>query len=73
MTLEDVTTLFAEASGLFAAIVVQPTDTDLHELRKFLLPILPDIPYDLEEGKQNLVGIISDDTDYNTDYGISFV
>ena len=73
MTPEDVATLFAEASGLFAAIVGQTTDANLHELRKVLFPILRDIPYDLAEGKQNLVSLISDDTNYNTDYGLSFV
>ena len=73
MTPEDVATLFAEASELFAAIVGQPTDANLHELRKVLFPILLDIPYDLTEGKQKLIGIISDDTDYNRDYGLSFV
>ena len=73
MTPEDVATLFVEASELFAAIVGQPTDADLHELRKVLFPILLDILYDLAEGKQNLVGIISDNTDYNRDYGISLV
>ena len=73
MTPEDVATLFAEASELFTAIVDQPVDADLHKLCEVLFPILPDIPYDLAEGKQNLVGIISYDTDYNTDYGLSFV
>ena len=70
---EDISTLFTEASELFAAIFGQPTDANLHELRKVLFPILLDIPYDLTEGKQKLIGIISDDTDYNRDYGLSFV
>ena len=73
MTPEDVVTLSAEASGIFTAIVGQPMDADLHEIHEVLLPILLDIPYDLAEGKQNLVGIISDDTNYNTDYGLSFL
>ena len=73
MTPEDVATLFAEASELFAAIVGQPTDANLHELREVLFPILLDIPYDLVEVKQNLVGLISNDTNYNTDYGLRFV
>ena len=73
MTPEDVATLFAEASELFAAIFGQQTDANLHKLREVLFPILLDIPYDLAEGKQNLVGIISEDTDYNKDYNISFV
>ena len=70
---ENVATLFTEASDLFASIVGQPTDADIHELRKVLFPILLDIPYDMAEGKQNLVGLIFNDTDYNTDYGLSFV
>ena len=73
MSPEDVATLFTEALELFASIVGQPTDANLHKLCKFLFPILLEIPYDLAEGKQNLVGIISYDTDYNTDYGLSFV
>ena len=70
---EGINTLFAEVSELFAAIAGQPTDADLHKLRKVLFPILLDILYDLAEGKQNLVGRISDDTDYNKYYGIRFV
>ena len=73
MTPEDVATLSTEASGLFAAIVGQLMDANLHKLHEVLFPILLDIPYDLVEGKQKLVGIISDDTNYNTDYGLSFV
>ena len=73
MTPEDVATLFAEASEIFAAIVGQTTDADIHELCEVLFPILLDIPYDLAEEKKNLVGIISNGTDYNTDYGLSFV
>ena len=52
MTPEDVATLFAEASELFTAIVGQPTDADIHELREVLFPILLDISYDLAEGKK---------------------
>ena len=73
MTPENVVTLFAKASEIFTAIVGQLTDAVLHEIRKVLFPILLNIPYDLAEGKQNLVGIISEDTDYNKDYVISFV
>ena len=47
MMLEDVATLLEEAAELFAAIVGQRTDANLHELRKVLFPILLDIPYDL--------------------------
>ena len=73
MTPEDISTLFAEASERFAAIVGQPTDADIHELRECLFPILLDIPYDQENGKHNLVGIIADAADYRNNFGIAFV
>ena len=73
MTPEDVATLFAEAPERFVAIVGQPTDANLHELRECLFPILLSIPYDQETGVQILVGIISDAADYRNDFGIAFV
>ena len=73
MTPEDVAILFAEAFERFTAIVGQPTDADLHELRECLLPILLDIPYDQETGKHNLVGIIADGANYQNNFGLPFV
>ena len=68
MTPKYVATLFAEASELFAAIFGQPTDAYIHELRELFFLILLDILYGLTEGKQNLVGLISNDANYNMDY-----
>jgi len=70
---EDIAPLFAEVAETFPAIVGQPTDADLHELREALFPILLDIPYDKEVGAHNLVGLITGDADYTADYGARFV
>ena len=72
MTPEDITTLFAEASELFAAIVGQPTEANLHELRGVIYPILLTIPFDAVNAKQNLVGIIDDPVEYAAEYGQAF-
>ena len=72
MTPEDIAILFAEASELFAPIVGQPADANLHELREVIYPILLDIPFDSAKGKQNLVGIIDDPTEYAAEYGQAF-
>ena len=72
MTPEDITTLFAEASELFAGILGQPTEANLHELREVIYPILLDIPFDSAKGKQNLVGIIDNPAEYAAEYGQVF-
>ena len=54
MTPEDVATLSTDASGLFAAIVGQLMDANLHKLHEVLFPILLDIPYDLAEGEKTM-------------------
>jgi len=73
MSPEELTTLFAEASEVFPAIVGQPTDMHLYDLREILLPLLLDVPYDAEWGTHSLVGLITDDAEYVADYGSSFV
>ena len=72
MTPEDITTLLAEASELFAAIIGQPTEANLHELREVIYLILLDIPFDSANGKQNLVGIIDNPAEYAAGYGQPF-
>ena len=73
MTPEDIATLFAEASERFAVIDWQLTNADLHELPEILFPILLDILCAQADGKQNLVGLISDADDYQKDSDLSFV
>ena len=69
MTPEDITTLFAAADEAFPAIVGQPEDQDLHALIEVLTPLLLEIPYDLEKGVHNLVGLIQADADYTAEFG----
>ncbi len=73
MSPEDIASLFADASATFPAIVGQPEDHQIHALVELLTPLLLDIPYDAENGKHSLVGLIQSDADYKADYGAIFV
>ncbi len=68
MTPEDILADFSEAQNQFSPIDRQPTDDDLVRLEETLLAI----PYDSENGKHNLSGIILDDKTYKTTYGAPF-
>ena len=72
MTPEDILADFNEAQNQFAPIDRQPTDDDLVRLEETLYPLLLAIPYDSENGKHNLSGIILDDKTYKNTYGTPF-
>ena len=73
MSPEDIASIFADASATFPAIVGQPEDHQIHALVELLTPLLLDIPYDAENGKHSLVGLIQSDAVYKADYGAIFV
>jgi hypothetical protein len=74
MTPDAITLLFKEARETFPPIKGKPTDDDLHSIRKNLLPILIEIPYDLLEGTHSLVGIFTEATRYAANHcGGNFV
>jgi hypothetical protein len=69
MTPDAITLLFKKASDTFPPIKVKPTDDDLQSIRKKLLPILMEIPYDQLGGTHPLVGILTDATRYAANHG----
>ena len=72
MTPEEITALFATAAASFQPIQGQPTDDDLTALRDILYPLLLDIPYDEQQGGDNLIGLIEPTTAYTTTWGAAF-
>jgi hypothetical protein len=69
MTPNAITLLFKEAWDTFPPIKGKPTDDDLQSIRKNLLLILMEIPYDQLGGTHSLVGILTDATRYATNHG----
>ena len=69
MTPDAITLLFKEARDTFPPIKGKPTDDDLQSIRKKLLPILMEIPYNQLRGTHSLVGILTDATRYAADHG----
>jgi hypothetical protein len=66
----DATTLlFKEARDTFPPIKGKPTDNNLQSIRKKLLPILMEIPYNQLGGTHSLVGILTDAMRYATNHG----
>jgi hypothetical protein len=64
-----ITLLFKEARDTFPPIEGKPTDGNLQSIRKNLLPILMEIPYDQLGGTHSLVGILTEARRYATDHG----
>jgi hypothetical protein len=64
-----ITLLFKEACDTFPPIKGKPTDDDLQSIRKNLLPILMEIPYDQLGGIHFLVGILTEATRYAANHG----
>jgi hypothetical protein len=74
MTPNAITLLFKEAWDTFPPIKGKPTDNDLQLIRKNLLPILMEIPYDQLGGTHSLVGILTDATRYAANHaGATFI
>ena len=72
MTTDDILTLIKEANDTFGDIAVKPTDNDMSYMKKTLLPILLNIPYNQVDATHNVSGIITPSAKYTTNYGISF-
>jgi hypothetical protein len=69
MTPDAITLLFKEARDTFPPIEGKPTDDDLQSIRKKLIPILMEIPYDQLGGTHSLVGILTDAARYAANHG----
>ena len=70
---KEIVAKFAEALELFDPTEGQPSIMKLTEIAEVLTQILPQIPFDETEGKDNLVGIINSATNYRSRYGQAFV
>ena len=74
MDVDDVVAKFQAAhEELGGPIVGQPTYDDLRRIRELLYPLLLEIPYDEEQGKHNLVGLILPAAEYKKEFGRVFV
>jgi hypothetical protein len=69
MTPDTITLLFKEARDTFPPIKGKPIDNNLQLIRKKLLPILMEIPYDQLGGTHSLVRILTDATRYAANHG----
>ena len=63
MNTEEVKLLFAVRLDIFDTILGKPADADLTQLREELTLILPPLPYDMEKGIHNLMGLVIDEVD----------
>ncbi len=64
-----ITLLFKEARDTFPPIEGKPTDDNLQSIRKKLLPILMEIPYNQLGGTHSLVGILTEATRCAANHG----
>jgi hypothetical protein len=69
MTPNAITLLFKEARDTFPPIKGKPMDNNLQLIRRNLLPILMEIPYDQLGGTHSLVGILAEATRYAANHG----
>ncbi len=69
MTPDAITLLFKEVRDTCPPIEGKPTDNNLQSIRKKLLPILMEIPYNQLGGTHSLVGILTDATRYAANHG----
>jgi hypothetical protein len=69
MTPEAITLFFKEATEAFTVIKGKPSDDDILAIRKTLLPLLMDIPFDLVSGVHSLTGLITETATYAPDQG----
>ena len=68
MTPEAITLLFKEATETFTVIERKPSDNTILAIRKTLLPLLMDIPFDLVSGVHSLTGLITKTATYAPDH-----
>jgi hypothetical protein len=69
MTPDAISLLIKEACDTFFPIEGKPSNDDLLLVRKTLLPILMEIPYDQLGGVHSLTAILMDPTRYATNHG----
>jgi hypothetical protein len=69
MTPDRITLLLKEVHDTFPPIKGKPMDNDLQLIRKKILPILMEIPYNQLGGAHSLVGILVDATRYAANHG----
>ena len=69
MTPEAITLLLKEATENFTVIDGKPLDEDILAIRKTLLPLLMEIPFDLVGGIHSLTGLITETAAYEADHG----
>ena len=60
MTPKAITLMLKEATEAFTVIEGKPSDDNILTIRKTLLPILMDIPFDLVGGIHSLTGLITE-------------
>ena len=60
----EIQTAFAALLDTFKPIVDQPTDEDMTRLKSSILQQVVPIPFDLELGKHNLMGLVLSDSEY---------
>ena len=64
--------LFVARHDVFDPILWKPTDVDLTRLHGELTLIIPPLPYNVEKGIHNLIGLVMDDDEYKVRYGAKF-
>jgi hypothetical protein len=69
-TPDDVKDLFGQLTSSYPAILSQPTDDNVKQLRETLTNLLQSI--DIAGGTDSLSGLIDDDADYQAKYGHPF-
>ena len=72
MKLDELLMLFGAQLEVFEPIVGQPTDGDITRLREVLTSLLYPIPYDGDDQKHSLLGIIMSDAVYTAQYTTIF-
>ena len=69
---DELLTLFGAQLEVFEPIVGQPTNGDITRLREVITSLLYPIPYDGDDQKHNLLGIIMSDAAYTARYTTTF-
>jgi len=69
MTPKAITLLLKEATEAFTVIEGKPLDDDILTIRKTLLPLLMDIPFNLVGGIHSLTGLITETAVYKSNHG----
>ena len=72
MQSDELLTLFGAQLEVFEPIIGQPTDGDITRLREVLISLLYPIPYNGDDQKHSLLGIIMSDAAYTAQYTATF-